>query len=83
MVVRYAPDREAQERILENRIYQQISGALAGSQEFMAMEKLYEIHERGSYDLLVLDRRRRVTPSTSSTRPSASSSSSRGARCGS
>ena len=46
---------EARERILDNRIYQQISGALAGSQEYMAMEKLYEIHERGEYDLLVLD----------------------------
>ncbi len=42
-------------RILDNRIYKQISGALAGSQEYMAMEKLYEIHERGEFDLLVLD----------------------------
>jgi anion-transporting ArsA/GET3 family ATPase len=55
MVARYAPDREAEERILANRIYQEISSALAGSQEYMAMEKLYEIHEQGRYDLLVLD----------------------------
>ena len=55
MVARYAPDRETEERILANRIYQEISGALAGSQEYMAMEKLYEIHEQGGYDLLVLD----------------------------
>jgi anion-transporting ArsA/GET3 family ATPase len=55
MVARYAPDAESEERILGNRIYQQISGALAGSQEFMAMEKLYEINERGGYDLLILD----------------------------
>jgi anion-transporting ArsA/GET3 family ATPase len=55
MVARYAPDAETEERILGNRIYGEISGALAGSQEYMAMEKLYEIHERGDYDLLVLD----------------------------
>jgi anion-transporting ArsA/GET3 family ATPase len=41
--------------VLNNRIYQQISSALAGSQEYMAMEKLFELHSEGSYDLLVLD----------------------------
>jgi len=55
VVTRYAPDEESRRRILENRIYGQISTALAGSQEYMAMEKLYEIHEEGDYDLLVLD----------------------------
>ncbi len=55
VVRRHAPDAETRERILENRIYKQISNALAGSQEYMAMEKLYEIHEEGRYDLLVLD----------------------------
>ena len=55
VVVRYSEDRESSDAILDNRIYKQISGALAGSQEYMAMEKLYEIHERGEFDLLVLD----------------------------
>jgi anion-transporting ArsA/GET3 family ATPase len=41
--------------VLNNRIYQQISGALAGSQEYMAMEKLFELHSEGRFDLLVLD----------------------------
>jgi anion-transporting ArsA/GET3 family ATPase len=50
-----APDAETRDRILSNRIYQQLSAALAGSQEYMAMEKLYEIHSDGRYDLLVLD----------------------------
>ncbi|MQA73338.1 MAG: AAA family ATPase [Solirubrobacterales bacterium] len=50
-----APDAETRERILSNRIYQQLSAALAGSQEYMAMEKLYEIHADDRYDLLVLD----------------------------
>jgi len=54
-VRKHAADDESRERILNNRIYQQISNALAGSQEYMAMEKLYEIYEEGRYDLLVLD----------------------------
>jgi anion-transporting ArsA/GET3 family ATPase len=55
VVGRYAEDEESRDRILGNRIYQQISNALAGSQEYMAMEKLYEIHSEGRFDLLVLD----------------------------
>ena len=55
LVARQAPDEESRDRVLENRIYQQISGALAGSQEYMAMEKLFELHTEGRFDLLVLD----------------------------
>lgn len=55
LVEKFAASKEQKEKILANRYYQQISGALAGSQEFMAMEKLYELHESGKYDLLVLD----------------------------
>ncbi len=55
LVARQAPDEEARDRVLDNRIYQQISSALAGSQEYMAMEKLFELHTEGRFDLLVLD----------------------------
>jgi anion-transporting ArsA/GET3 family ATPase len=55
LVARQAPDEESRDRVLENRIYQQISSALAGSQEYMAMEKLFELHTEGGFDLLVLD----------------------------
>jgi anion-transporting ArsA/GET3 family ATPase len=55
LVARHAPDEESRERVLGNRIYQQISSALAGSQEYMAMEKLFELHTEGRFDLLVLD----------------------------
>ena len=37
LVRRHAPDAETRDRILRNRIYQQLSAALAGSQEYMAM----------------------------------------------
>jgi anion-transporting ArsA/GET3 family ATPase len=55
LVRRHAPDAETRDRILANRIYQQLSNALAGSQEYMAMEKLFELHAEDRYDLLVLD----------------------------
>jgi anion-transporting ArsA/GET3 family ATPase len=55
LVARHAPDRARQERIYKNRIYQQLSSALAGSQEYMAMEKLYELATERDYDLIVLD----------------------------
>jgi anion-transporting ArsA/GET3 family ATPase len=55
VVRNHAPDAETRDRILANRIYQQLSAALAGSQEYMAMEKLFEIHAEDRYDLLVLD----------------------------
>ena len=55
LVARHAPDRAHRERIYQNRLYQQLSGALAGSQEFMAMEKLYELATERDYDLVVLD----------------------------
>jgi anion-transporting ArsA/GET3 family ATPase len=55
LVRRFARDPEQARRILANHYYQQISSALAGSQEFMAMEKLYELYESGKYDVLVLD----------------------------
>lgn len=55
LIARQAPDEESRDRVLNNRIYQQISNALAGSQEYMAMEKLFELHTEARFDLLVLD----------------------------
>jgi anion-transporting ArsA/GET3 family ATPase len=55
LIEEYAPSASARERILGNRIYGQLSSAVGGSQEYMAMEKLYELHRTGQYDLVVLD----------------------------
>jgi anion-transporting ArsA/GET3 family ATPase len=55
LVRKHAPDAETRDKILENRIYRQLSNALAGSQEYMAMEKLFEIYQEDRYDFLVLD----------------------------
>jgi len=55
LIRRYAPSPAAAERVLSNRIYQNVSTALAGSQEYMAMERLHAIASGGHYDLLVVD----------------------------
>jgi anion-transporting ArsA/GET3 family ATPase len=51
----HAPDERTRDAVLGNRVYQELSNAVAGSQEYMAMEKLHELHQEGRYDLLVLD----------------------------
>lgn len=55
LIERLAPDSATRDDVLGNRIYQQISGAVAGSQEFTAIAKLYELHRSGRFDVLVLD----------------------------
>jgi anion-transporting ArsA/GET3 family ATPase len=55
LVARYAPDAAARDRILRNRFYRHVSAALAGSHEYMAMEKLLELAADERWDLVVLD----------------------------
>jgi anion-transporting ArsA/GET3 family ATPase len=55
LVVGLAPDATARDDVLGNRIYQQLSSAVAGSQEFTAVAKLYELDRSGRFDVLVLD----------------------------
>ena len=55
MVERHAPSRKSAERILANRFYQGISNAFVGSQDWMAMETLFELHNGREYDTVVID----------------------------
>lgn len=55
LVERYTSDEAARRRILENRFYRHVSTALAGSHEYMAMEKLLDLHGDERFDLIVLD----------------------------
>jgi len=50
-----ATDPEQARNIKGNRIYREISGAVAGSQEFTAVSKVYELDRSRRFDLLVLD----------------------------
>ena len=55
IVRRHAPDDAAYQAIIDNIFYKQASTALAGSQEYMAMERLFEVVHDHDYDLIVLD----------------------------
>ncbi len=58
VVRRYAADERQAEAILANRMYRNIAGALSGTQEYMAMEKLYELWSGSgdqTYDIVVVD----------------------------
>jgi anion-transporting ArsA/GET3 family ATPase len=55
LVHHYARTPEQAESILSNRIYQNLAGALSGTQEYMAMEKLYELVGSGEFDVVVVD----------------------------
>ena len=46
---------ERAEKIFTNPFYHHISSTLAGTQEYMAMEKLWELHEEGRWELIVID----------------------------
>lgn len=51
----HASDDEQADRIVENRLYQNIAGALSGTQEYMASEALHELHADERFDLVVVD----------------------------
>src|ERR671916_1440945 len=55
LIERLAPDEKTRREVFANRIYQELSNAVAGSQEFTAIAKLYELDQDGNFDLLVLD----------------------------
>src|SRR6478735_502475 len=55
VVARHAKDPAAVKRILANPVYAQISGSLAGAQEYAAMAKLHDFDRQGTYDLIVVD----------------------------
>jgi anion-transporting ArsA/GET3 family ATPase len=55
LVNRYATSPAQAGAILANPVYRNISAALSGTQEYMAIEKLYELTESGDFDLIVVD----------------------------
>jgi len=55
LIARHAPDRRTRDDILANPLYRNISGRFVQSHDYIAMERLYEIHAEGSYDLIVVD----------------------------
>jgi len=55
LVRRHAPDDRTRDAILANPLYTNITAKFAQSHDYIAMERLFEIHASGRYDLLVVD----------------------------
>ena len=55
LVLRYSPSSERAKRLLDNKLYQYVSRSLAGTREYMAMEKLVAVQNDPRFDLVVLD----------------------------
>jgi anion-transporting ArsA/GET3 family ATPase len=55
LVRAHAPDPTTREAILANPLYGNITGRFVQSHDYIAMERLYEIHASGRYDLIVVD----------------------------
>lgn len=55
LIRRYANSEDQATAILSSRLYRSLASSLSGTQEYMAMEKLYELCESGRYDIVVVD----------------------------
>lgn len=55
LIERHAPDAATRDAILSNPLYANISGKFVQSHDYIAMERLYDIHSSGHYDLIVVD----------------------------
>jgi anion-transporting ArsA/GET3 family ATPase len=51
----YALSDAQAETILTNRFYRNIADSMGGAHEYMAMEKLYELHNDDRFDLVIVD----------------------------
>ncbi len=55
LVLRHAPDEETAYRILDNRLYHNVTARFVQSHDYIAMERLFDLHASGVYDLIVID----------------------------
>ena len=55
LITKYSSTKEKADKLLENKLYKYVSTSLAGTQEYMAMEKLIAVKDDPRYDLILLD----------------------------
>jgi anion-transporting ArsA/GET3 family ATPase len=55
LVLRHAPDDATAYRILDNPLYRNITSRFVQSHDYIAMERLHELHTSGGWDLIVVD----------------------------
>jgi anion-transporting ArsA/GET3 family ATPase len=55
LIRRHAPDAEVREAVISNPLYQNITSRFVHSHEYLAMEKLHDLHATGEFDLVIVD----------------------------
>ena len=55
LVRQHAKDAATRDAILANPLYHNITSRFVQSHDYIAMERLYEIHSSGRYDLIIVD----------------------------
>jgi anion-transporting ArsA/GET3 family ATPase len=55
LIARHAPDARLRDSVLANPLYQNITSRFVHSHDYLAMERLHELHASGEWDLIVVD----------------------------
>jgi anion-transporting ArsA/GET3 family ATPase len=55
LVANHAPDDETRDSILSNPLYRNVTGKFVHSHDYVAMERLHDLHSSGGYDLIIVD----------------------------
>ncbi len=55
LIRRHAPDEQLRDKVLANPLYKNITGRFVQSHDYIAMERLHELHATGAYDLVIID----------------------------
>ena len=55
LIHRHAPDAKLRDSVLANPLYQNITSRFVHSHDYLAMEKLHELHASGRFDLIIVD----------------------------
>ncbi len=55
MVRRHAPDATTRDRVLANDLYKTLTSRFVHSHDYVVTERLFDAHEGGDYDLVIVD----------------------------
>lgn len=55
LIERHAPDDEIRRSVLSNPLYRNITERFVHSHEYLAMERLHDLHASGEFDLVIVD----------------------------
>ena len=55
LISRHAPDEATRNSVLQNSLYKNLTERFVHSHDYIAIERLYQAHSSGAYDLIIVD----------------------------